>query len=199
MDKKTLAGIFDPFFTTKSVGNGTGLGMSTVYGIVKQHKGEIQVYSEPGRGTVVKIYLPVVARRAADIASKVDSPVTGGAETILVAEDDDMVRNLTKQTLVMAGYTVIDAKNGNEALSLFIKHADKVNLLMLDVVMPGLGGKEVYDRVLETHPDVPTLFCSGYSHNAIHTGFVLDSDLHFIQKPYSSDSLLRKIRKVLDS
>jgi len=199
MDKKTLAGIFDPFFTTKSVGKGTGLGMSTVYGIVKQHKGEIQVYSEPGRGTVVKIYLPVVARRAADVASQVDASVTGGAETILVAEDDNAVRNLTRQTLVTAGYTVIDAKNGNDAVSLFHKHADKINLLMLDVVMPGLGGKEVYDRIHETHPDVPALFCSGYSRNAIHTGFVLDSDLNFIQKPYGSDSLLRKIRQVLDS
>jgi len=199
MDKKTIAGIFDPFFTTKSIGKGTGLGMSTVYGIVKQHNGEIQVYSEPGKGTVIKIYMPVVARRAGSIANQVDAPVMGGRETILVAEDDDMVRNLTRQTLVMAGYTVIDAKNGNDALGLFVKHADKINLLMLDVVMPGLGGKEVYDRIQETHPDVPTLFCSGYSQNAIHTGFVLDSDLYFIQKPYSSNSLLRKIRKILDS
>ncbi|MCK5840810.1 MAG: PAS domain S-box protein [Candidatus Sabulitectum sp.] len=199
MDKKTLAGIFDPFFTTKSIGKGTGLGMSTVYGIVKQHNGEIQVYTEPGKGTVIKIYLPVVARRAASIANQLDAPVLGGRETILVAEDDDMVRNLTRQTLIMAGYTVIDAKNGNDALSLFFKHADKINLLILDVVMPGLGGKEVYDKVLETHPDVPTLFCSGYSRKAIHAGFVLDSNLYFIQKPYSSDSLLRKIREVLDT
>lgn len=199
MDKKTMGSIFDPFFTTKSIGKGTGLGMSTVYGIVKQHNGEIQVYSEPGRGTVFKVYLPVVERRATAISHMMDIPVKGGRETILIAEDDEMVRNLTRQTLVMSGYTVLDAKNGEEALSIFHRHKDKIDLLMLDVVMPGLGGKEVYDKIAETHPDVLALFCSGYSHNAIHTGFVLDSDLLFIQKPYSPDALLRKIRKLLDS
>ncbi len=198
MDKNTQKSIFDPFFTTKKTGKGTGLGMSTVYGIVKQHKGDIQVYSEPGKGTMFKIYLPVVERKATEIPSKVEAAPKGGKETILLAEDDEMVRNLTRQALIMAGYTVIEAANGGEALTLFNKHATQVNLLLLDVVMPGLGGKEVYDRIIETHPSIPTLFCSGYSHNAIHTGFVLDQGLNFIQKPYSPDTLLRTIRKILD-
>ncbi len=198
MDKKTQKSIFDPFFTTKKTGKGTGLGMSTVYGIVKQHKGDIQVYSEPGKGTMFKIYLPVVERKATEIPSKVEAAPKGGKETILLAEDDEMVRNLTRQALIMAGYTVIEAANGGEALTLFNKHATQVKLLLLDVVMPGLGGKEVYDKIIETHPSIPTLFCSGYSHNAIHTGFVLDEGLNFIQKPYSPDTLLRTIRKILD-
>ncbi len=199
MDKNTVSSIFDPFFTTKEAGKGTGLGMSTVYGIVKQHKGDIQVYSEPCKGSIFKIYLPVVQRRAAQIPSSVEGSVPRGSETILIAEDDDMVRNLARQTLVKSGYTVLDAENGEEALKLFYHHADKIDLLFLDVVMPGLGGKEIYERVIETHPDMLMLFCSGYSHNAIHTGFIFDSDLHFIQKPCSPDALLRRIRKVLDS
>ena len=150
------------------------------------------------KGTLFKIYIPVVERKATEVSSKVEASPKGGKETILLAEDDDMVRSLTRQALIMAGYTVIEAANGGEALTLFNKHATQVKLLLLDVVMPGLGGKEVYDKIIETHPSIPTLFCSGYSHNAIHTGFVLDQGLNFIQKPYSPDTLLRTIRKILD-
>ena len=199
MDKKTMDSIFNPFFTTKPTGEGTGLGMSTVYGIVKQHHGEIQVYSEPDKGTIFKIYMPIVQRRAVHVSREVNGPVPTGTETILVAEDDEMVLSLTRETLTIAGYNVIEAGNGPKALELFNGSPEKISLLMLDVVMPGLGGKEVYDKIRETHPDVPALFSSGYSHNAVHTGFVLDKDLNFIQKPFSPDTLLRKIRKMLDT
>ncbi|MEN8208188.1 MAG: ATP-binding protein, partial [Candidatus Fermentibacteria bacterium] len=199
IDEDTISSIFDPFFTTKTVGNGTGLGLSTVYGIVKQHNGDIQVYSEPDRGTVFSIYLPTVQRKAAHISPESNASVPIGMETILIAEDDDMVRNLTRETLVMAGYTVLDARNGEDALSIYHGNEDLIDLLILDVVMPGMGGKEVYNRIMESNPDIRTLFCSGYNRNAIHTGFVLDKDLHFIQKPFNSDVLLRKIRTILDS
>ena len=199
MDKKTLNSVFDPFFTTKSIGKGTGLGLSTVYGIVKQHNGIIQAYSEPGKGSLFKIYLPIVERRATEIPGKVPGKARGGRETILLAEDDEMVRNLTRQILINSGYSVLEARDGDEALKIFYKHADTIDLLMMDVVMPELGGKEVYDKVRETYPEIRAIFCSGYSQNAIHTGFVLDDNLHFIQKPYSPDALLRIIRKLLDT
>ncbi len=199
IEKNKLNHIFDPFFTTKSVGKGTGLGLSTVYGIIKQHNGDIQVYSEIGKGTVFKIYLPVVERKASTISHILKSPIIGGSESILIAEDDEMVRNLSRQTLIMAGYTVIEAKDGKEALNLFRKYTDKISLLFLDVVMPELGGREVFDTIQKTHPDVPVLFCSGYSQNAVHKGFILDDSLNFLQKPYGPDLLLRKIREILDS
>ncbi|MCK5064317.1 MAG: PAS domain S-box protein, partial [Candidatus Fermentibacteraceae bacterium] len=199
MDDETLNSVFDPFFTTKEVGKGTGLGLSTVYGIVKQHDGDIQVYSEIGKGTIFKVYLSAVEHRAAEISSSVPGPAVGGTETILVAEDDDMVRNLTVQTLERAGYTVLNAGNGEEAVRLFEAHADEIALAVLDVVMPGLGGRQVHDRIKEIHPHTRVLFSSGYSHNAIHTSFILDEGLQLIQKPYGPDALIRRVREVLDS
>ncbi|MCD4700566.1 MAG: response regulator, partial [Candidatus Aegiribacteria sp.] len=199
MDEDTMNSVFDPFFTTKEVGKGTGLGLSTIYGIVKQHDGQIQVYSEVGKGTMFSIYLPAVEHSTAEVSSSVDSPVPGGTETILVAEDDDMVRRLTVQTLERAGYTVLDARNGKEAVRLFETHADEIALAVLDVVMPGLSGKQVHDRIKEIRPDVRVLFSSGYSSSAIHTRFVLDKGLQLIQKPYSPDDLIRRVREVLDT
>ena len=199
MDEKTLSSAFDPFFTTKEVGKGTGLGLSTVYGIVKQHDGQIQAYSEVGKGTMFKIYLPAVERSAAEVSSSVRGPTVGGTETILVAEDDETVRKLSIQTLERAGYTVLDAADGEEAMRLFKAHADEIALVVLDVVMPGLSGRQVHDRIKKSHPGIRVLFSSGYSHNAIHTRFVLDEGLQLIQKPYSPDTLVRRVREVLDA
>ena len=199
MDKETLSSVFDPFFTTKEVGKGTGLGLSTVYGIVKQHDGEIQVYSEVSKGTVFKVYLPAVENRTPKVSSSVQGSAVGGTETILVAEDDDTVRNLNVKTLERAGYTVLDAGDGEEAVRLFEVHADEIALAVLDVVMPGLGGRQVHDRMKEIRPGVRVLFSSGYSHNAIHTSFVLDEGLQLIQKPYGPDALIRRVREVLDT
>ena len=197
MTKQTQENLFEPFFTTKSVGKGTGLGLATVYGIVKQHNGDIQVYSELNQGSVFKIYFPIVERNATDISNNIFEQRIGGTETILVAEDDDKVRNLTKKTLVAAGYTVIEAKDGQEAKSLLNDDFNKIDFLFLDVVMPKLGGKEVYDFMLNTQRKIPTLFCSGYIPDSIHNTFVLSSDIYFIQKPYTPKKLLRKIREIL--
>ncbi len=198
MDEMTLANVFEPFFTTKGVGEGTGLGLSTVYGLVKQHRGTVEVYSEVGKGTTFKIYLPLAERSAVTVGDKIEGPVPRGSETILLAEDDETVRNLAKSFLERSGYNVLAARNGEEALEVFKNHADEIDLALLDVMMPKLGGKAVLQRIRETRPDIRMIFASGYSMNAIHTNFILDEGLALIQKPYRRDVLLRKIREVLD-
>lgn len=199
MDAATLEHIFEPFFSTKGKGKGTGLGLSMVYGIVRQHEGMVRAYSEVGKGTTFKIYLPVVERPVDTIGTKIESLPLGGSETILVAEDDASVRELARQTLERAGYTVLAAADGSIALALFKQHADQVNLLLLDVVMPELGGREVYDQVHAEYPELPALFASGYSENAIHTNFVLQEGMKLIRKPYNTTELLRAIRTALDN
>jgi signal transduction histidine kinase/ActR/RegA family two-component response regulator len=199
MDEDTVGQIFEPFFTTKGVGEGTGLGLATVYGLVKQHKGLLHVYSEVGKGTTFKIYLPLVERSAESVGDKIEGPVPGGTETILLAEDDPSVRKLSQTILEHAGYTVLTAEDGEEALQVFEEHPDTVNLALLDVMMPKLGGRAVFDRIQEKRPAVRVLFSSGYSMNAIHTSFVLDAGLELIKKPYQRADLLRKVREVLDS
>lgn len=198
MDRETLEHIFEPFFSTKEEGKGTGLGLATVYGIVKQHGGMIQAYSETGKGTTFKIYLPLCERPARTVGTKVEGSVRGGEETILLAEDDGMVRHLSKMILEMAGYTVMAAADGEEAWALFRQHGDHIHLLLLDVVMPHLGGHEVYERAREIRPDIRTLFASGYSENAVHTNFILHKDLSLIQKPFARETLLRMVRDILD-
>ena len=198
MDTELLAHIFEPFFTTKSEGRGTGLGLATVYGIVKQHQGMIGAYSEPGKGSTFKVYLPICERKAEAVGSMVEGAVAGGTETILLAEDNEMVRKLGHTILQRAGYTVLEANDGTDAVELFKSHAGRIDLLLLDVVMPVMGGREAYEHIRALHPGIPTLFSSGYSENAIHTGFVLHDGLTLIQKPYSSSALLRAVRSVLD-
>ena len=198
MDDEILKNIFEPFFTTKPAGEGTGLGLATVYGLVKQHGGMIHVYSEVGIGTTFKIYLPHTERSATDVGDKIEGPAPGGTETILVAEDDEMVLQLTKDALEDAGYTVLTAVDGEDALSLFEENADAIDLMLLDVVMPKLGGRVVFERIHKEHPQVRVLFASGYSMNAIHTNFVLDEGLTLLQKPHNRAELLRKVREVLD-
>jgi len=199
MDEETLANIFDPFFTTKDVGEGTGLGLAPVYGLVKQHEGLLHVYSELDKGTTFKIYLPIVERSAEGVGTKIEGPPPTGTETILLAEDDEMVRELSQKILEQSGYTVIPVTNGEEALHLIEKHDGEIDLALLDVMMPKIGGKAVFDHIQKTHPKTRVLFSSGYSMNAIHTDFVLDEGLALIQKPYQRNDLLRRVREVLDS
>lgn len=207
MDEATRDKIFEPFFTTKEVGKGTGLGMSIVYGIVKQHDGFINVYSEPGKGTTFRIYLPLytpdadsgVAGPERNRAEKeCEKPVQGGTETILLGEDDPNVRGLIKEVLERYGYKVIEAVDGDDAIEKFFEHMEDIRLLLLDVVMPKKNGKEVYEEIKKFVPCIKALFASGYTANVIHKKGVLDEGLIFISKPVAPNELLRKVREVLD-
>ena len=198
MDAETLEHVFEPFFTTKGVGEGSGLGLSMVFGIIEQHNGHIGVYSEVDRGTVFKIYLPVVERRAVEVSRTVSPVVVDGTETLLIAEDNEAVLELTRHILMEAGYTVLTAKDGKEAVRVFEEHAAEIDMVMFDVVMPRMGGKEAMKKILKKRPDLPHLFVSGYSENAVHTNFIQNRDLHLLSKPYQTDSLLRKVREVLE-
>jgi PAS domain S-box-containing protein len=197
MDEETLGNIFEPFFTTKGEGEGTGLGLATVYGLVKQHQGLVHVQSEVGQGTTFKIYLEAVERSASVERDEIEGRVPDGTETLLLAEDDKMVRALCQAFLENAGYTVLTACDGKEALRVFDEHADEIDLALLDVMMPELGGKAVYDHIRSARPAVRVLFSSGYSMDAIHTDFILDEGLALIQKPYRRVDLLREVRHAL--
>ena len=200
MSEDTRARIFDPFFTTKEKGKGTGLGLSTVYGIVKQSGGNIWVYSEIGHGTTFKVYLPELATAPQKTeAAAVESLMPGGSETILLVEDEDVVRGLARKILEHAGYHVLEASRGEEAVRLFHQQAQPIDLLLTDVVMPETSGKEVADRLTELLPGLRVLFMSGYTDEAIVHHGVLDSNVEFIQKPFTPAALVRKVRAVLDS
>lgn len=198
MDAETQRQIFEPFFTTKAAGKGTGLGLATVYGIVRQHGGIIQVYSEIGKGTCFNIYLPAVDRGGEEDLQEGEEPVQGGSETILLAEDVEQVRLLGQRILEKAGYRVIPAADGEEALALYRQHSADVGLLLLDVIMPKMGGRSVLERVKEMTPEVKCLFVSGYSEEAIQSNFLAETGLKLLPKPYSSHELLRTIRAILD-
>ncbi len=198
MDEATVQQVFDPFFTTKELGQGTGLGLATVYGLAQQHQGMVHVQSEVAKGTTFKVYLPLVEGPAAAVVHRIEGPVPRGTETILLAEDDEMVRELTEVFLERAGYTVLTAADGEEAWHLFEEHASEIDLALLDVMMPKLGGGAVFERIRAARPDVRVLFASGYSMDAIHTNFVLDKGFALIQKPCQRDDLLRKVRETLD-
>ncbi len=198
MDSETLAHIFEPFFTTKTVGKGTGLGLSMVHGIVKQHNGFIHTYSEIDKGTIFRIYLPVAEESERELVHSEVEPTFSGTETILVAEDDQSVRDIVVRILEGAGYTVYSAIDGETGVSLFMEHVDEVDLALLDVVMPKFGGAQMLLQMREQKPNLPVLFSSGYSEGAIHTGFVLDEGIMLIQKPYNANELLRRVRITLD-
>lgn len=195
-----LEHIFEPFFTTKQADKGTGLGLSTVYGIVNQHHGRIQVTSEPGEGTEFRILLPVSTHHV-HAAKRSEEPqkATGGQEMIMIAEDNEMVRRLAVRVLKQAGYSIVEAKNGDEAIEAFTRDPGSFDLLLLDVIMPGKSGFEVYEEVRKLRADVRALFSSGYSSDAIHTDYVLNPDIQLIEKPYSPNSLLARIRQILDT
>jgi CheY-like chemotaxis protein len=204
MDQETKARLFEPFFTTKEVGRGTGLGLSMVYGIVKQSDGHLNVYSELGHGTTFKIYLPIVESATEKVALASQAPMVGGTETILVVEDDDALRYLARDVLNDLGYTVMLARDGKEALEIYAKKREQIDLMLLDVMMPRMGGTETYERIRQLGDDVPSIFMTGYSSEIVRSRFVdqemllEDLDAIIIQKPYSGETLGRKIREVLD-
>jgi len=199
MDEKTRERIFEPFFTTKEVGKGTGLGLSMVYGIVKQHDGYINVYSEPGRGTTFKILLPLVQSRVEELRPKDLTKVKGGTETILIVEDNKQVRSLLKEVLSNAGYHILEAVDGDDAIKVFHKNKNNIYLLILDVIMPKKNGKEVYAEIKKVKSDMKVIFVSGYSAEVIHKKGILEVGLNFISKPVSPDELLIRVRNVLDN
>jgi two-component system cell cycle sensor histidine kinase/response regulator CckA len=199
MSDEVKAHLFEPFFTTKEPGQGTGLGLSTVFGIVKQSGGNIWVYSEEGRGTAFKIYLPRVtesARPASRLESRQDMPT--GSETILLVEDADGVRELVRRTLQNQDYTVLEARDGQEALQVAGQHAGPIHLLLTDVIMPGISSKTLIEQLTQAYPDVKVLLMSGYTDSAIMQYGVLKPGVAFLQKPFSPLDLARKVRRVLD-
>ncbi len=191
--------IFEPFFSTKPVGKGTGLGLSILYGIVKQHQGDISVYSEPGIGTTFKIYLPIVRHHGQNAGTTPPILVKGGTETILIAEDNDEVRALAHEVLASAGYRIILATDGDEAVTKFMARADEIDFVLLDVVMPRINGKEVCDTIQSIRPGIKALFMSGYTADIICQKGILEEGIHYISKPLTPEALLRKVREVLDS
>jgi CheY-like chemotaxis protein len=199
MNKETEERIFEPFFTTKEVGKGTGLGLSMVYGIIQQHDGYINVYSEPDRGTTFEIYLPLIKSTLEEGRDIALTTMKRGTETVLVAEDDAQVRDLIREVLAGFGYTVLEAHDGESALKLFSEHKDKIHILILDVIMPKKNGKEIYDDIKKIQPDIKCLFTSGYDSNIIHKKGILEENLPFISKPVSPENLLTKVREILDS
>jgi CheY-like chemotaxis protein len=199
MDRETLGRIFEPFFTTKGVGQGTGLGLSTVYGIVKQSGGFIWAYSEPGIGTTFKLYFPLVLTGHAEADTPLPMPPGGADEIVLVAEDEPMVRDIMSRTLRESGYAVFEAADGREALEILEARAGEVSLVVADVVMPGLGGREMAVRLAERWPAVPVLFTSGYTGLDVVRRGLLDEGREFIQKPLEPGALIRKVREMMDS
>ncbi len=199
MDESVLENLFEPFYTTRKQGRGTGLGLSTVYGIVSQNSGFINVSSEPGVGSVFRIYLP--GRIGADPVPEEHRSARsgGGAETVLLVEDEKAVLRLVRSLLEALGYRVVEASDPLEAVGEAARYPDGIDLLLTDVVMPGLGGRELWEKLVETRPGLRCLFMSGYTANAITHRGVLDEGLHFIQKPFSKDALATKLREVLEA
>ncbi|HET8655074.1 MAG TPA: ATP-binding protein [Longimicrobiaceae bacterium] len=197
MDAETQARIFEPFFTTKEQGKGTGLGLSTVYGIVEQSGGHVWVYSEPGHGTAFKVYLPRVDAPVSLDTALIGAPATG-RETVLLAEDDRAVRVLARRALEHAGYQVLEADGGEEALRIADAHAGTIHLLLSDVVMPGLGGRELAERLQGRRPGIAVLFMSGYTDDAILRHGMLAEGTPFLEKPFTPGGLCEKVRGVLD-
>ena len=200
MSEEVKAHIFEPFFTTKERGSGTGLGLATTYGTVKQSGGSIEVYSEVGIGTTVKIFLPrVEGEEIKPVNDALPTDLPGGTEAILLVEDEDTVRSLGVRILKDLGYRVLQARNGDEALALAMGYGERIDLLLTDVVMPGMNGADLATQLVLHHPETKVLFTSGYTDDAIVRHGVLDEDVLFIGKPYSPSALARKVREVLDT
>jgi two-component system cell cycle sensor histidine kinase/response regulator CckA len=199
MDAEVQSQIFEPFFTTKEVGRGTGLGLATVYGIVKQSGGSIEVASEKGKGTTFQVYLPLVAD--APVAYQVPGAnarrATGGSETILLVEDEPAVRKLVGRMLRHLGYTVLDADSGHAALEMLARHSGRLDLLVTDVVMAGMSGWELAGQVRRLQPAIKALFMSGYTSDEVVRRGIVESSAAFLQKPFSIEELGRKVRETL--
>jgi signal transduction histidine kinase/ActR/RegA family two-component response regulator len=198
MTQEVKERIFEPFFTTKEMGKGTGLGLSTVYGIVKQSGGNIWVYSEPGKGTTFKIYLPRVDEPLEERKEREIQEVPMGSETVLVVEDEEAVRKLAARLLKKQGYKVLEAPDGGQAIILCEKYHEPIHLILSDVVMPGMSGRRLAEQLKEIHPEVKVLYMSGYTDNAILHHGVLEPGINFLQKPFTVDGLARKVREALD-
>jgi len=200
MDEETRARIYEPFFTTKAQGKGTGLGLATVYGIVKQSGGHIWVYSEPGKGTSFKLYFPSTEAAASRPTSDDITPRSlHGVETILVVEDEGVVREVIKQVLEMNGYIALMAKSADEAEEMFKSHGGDIHLMITDVVMPGRSGPELASLIKSQRKDVKVLYMSGYSDEAIVRHGIISGGVAFLPKPFSPNQLAHKVREVLDS
>ncbi|MSN26809.1 MAG: response regulator [Geobacter sp.] len=199
IDTETQKQIFDPFFTTKEVGKGTGLGLAVAYGIIKQHEGYINVYSEPGIGTTFRIYLPLAGRAADGVKEDCQgNTAVRGTETILLAEDNDMVRSMVKDVLTEFGYTVVVATDGESAIRKFNAGNGSIQLLLLDLIMPKKNGKEAFDEINKLQPGIKVIFISGYAPDFVLQQTAPDQEIHLINKPISPNLLLQKVRSVLD-
>lgn len=191
--------IFEPFFTTKKPGEGTGLGLATVYGIVKQHNGGIVCYSQPGQGTTFKIYLPAIPREAVVIPAQSEAPFTGGTETILLVDDEDLLRELGRRLLSKAGYTVLTAKDGLEALVIYGERIREIDLVILDLIMPLMEGRQCLEELLKINPSVKVIIASGHSLGGQGKQAMESGAKGFIGKPFDMRQILREVRNVLDS
>ena len=189
--------IFEPFYTTKEVGKGTGLGLATCYGIVKQSNGNIWVYSEPGQGTTFKVYLPHIREEIPHRAAKLPDDLPEGTETVLLVDDEPMVRDIAARTLRAQGYRVLEASNGAEALHLQSEWKGEIDLLLTDVVMPLMGGKELAQRLQELHPNLKVLYMSGYTQNVVLQQGVLKPGILLLTKPFTASGLFQKVREAL--
>ncbi|RII31331.1 MAG: hybrid sensor histidine kinase/response regulator [Geobacter sp.] len=198
MDEETCKKLFEPFFTTKETGKGTGLGLSIAYGIVRQHNGYIDVHSEKGRGTAFHICLPLIRSAVLLQTDNADEITEGGAETILVADDDPSLRELYANILKQFGYDVITAEDGHDAINKFRESRDRVELVLLDIIMPVVNGKEAFDEIRKIRPDVKTIFVSGYTADVIQQRGILDNSMDFLSKPLRPLQLVRKVREILD-
>jgi CheY-like chemotaxis protein len=198
MDPETASQVFEPFFTTKELGKGTGLGLSTVYGIVKQNNGFIQLYTEPGQGTTFSIFLPgFFGEKVAEPVTERVSENLSGSETILLVEDEPSLLSLGASMLGNLGYTVITAGNSEEAIDLFREHGSAINLVMTDVIMPGMNGSELCDALKAIRPGLRVLYMSGYTADAILHRGIIDPGIHFLQKPFPLSDLARAVRAAL--
>jgi len=199
MDEQTRLRIFEPFFTTKEVDKGTGLGLSVAYGIIKQHNGLITCYSEPGRGTTFRLYLPAIDEPAETGKHAADLPLPRGNETILLAEDDTQARHLSKLVLEKFGYRVFEAANGDEAVAQFMAHKDEIRIALLDLIMPQKNGKEVSRLIEQIKPGTKVIFISGYTADIFNKEEMFEEGINFLSKPLLHKELLVTVRTLLDS